>query len=302
MADKSRSRYDELHDRFDPIKTGKAGTRYERLAAMVLKALHERDVVVHDMSLRGDSTVPHQIDVSLQRDGKTRRMIVECKDFDLREGKVGLDIVRSFRSVLEDTGADEAVILTCVGYTREARIYAKAKGIKLAVLRSFEESDKVGRVQKIILNFHVRGAISLTIDMLAMDQANFDRFNGEMLAAGSGLGIHHDSPVYFVKSGERIQFNEFLTRRANEHGNGKTQGEYAMKLFPDGWQISVADGVPIDFSFADIRYFYANETEVSEITSDRVAELILADFSDTDLVIFDDQLRRHKIQTDGTVS
>lgn len=302
MADKSRSRYDRLHDRFDPIKTGKAGTRYERLAAMVLKALHKRDVVVHDMSLRGDSTVPHQIDVSLQRDGKARRMIVECKDFDLREGKVGLDIVRSFRSVVEDTGADEAVILTCVGYTREARIYAKAKGIKLAVLRTFEETDKVGRVQKIVLNIHVRGAISLAIDMLAMDQDNYDRFNDEMISAGLNFGLYSDSPVHFVKLGERIPFNLFLTMRANEHSDGKAQGEYAMRLLPDGWQISVAGGAPIDFCFIDIRYFYANETEVSEITSDRVAELILTDFADTDYVIFDDQLRRHKIGADGGVS
>ena len=302
MAVKPRSRYDELHDRFDPIKTGKAGTRYERLAAMVLKALHERDVVVHDISLRGDSTVPHQIDVSIQRDSESRRMIVECKDFDLREAKVGLDIVRSFRSVLEDTGADEAVIVTCVGYTREARIYAKAKGIKLAVLRSFEESDKAGRIQKITLNFQVRGTIRLEIDMLGMDQANHERFNAEMAAAGLASGVRQDSPVHFVKQSESIAFNEFLTMRANEHGEGKTQGEYAMRLRPDGWQISVAGGAPINFDFADIRYFYANETEVSEITSGRIAELILTDFVNTDLVIFDDQLHRHKIGEDGSVS
>ena len=233
MADRSRSRYDELHDRFDPIMTGKAGTRYERLAAMVLKSLHERDVVVHDMKLRGDSTVPHQIDVSIQRGGNTRRMIVECKDFDLREGKVGLDIVRSFRSVLEDTGADEAVILTCVGYTREARVYARAKGIKLAVLRTFEEADKAGRIQKIILDFHIKGAISLTIDELAMDQTNHDRFAAEMAAAGLQSGIHRDSPVHFVKSNEKVPFNEFLTARANEHGDGNAQGEYPMRLYPD---------------------------------------------------------------------
>ncbi|MGB3794738.1 MAG: restriction endonuclease, partial [Alteraurantiacibacter sp.] len=150
---------------------------------------------MHDIKLRGDSTVPHQIDVSIQRGANAKRMIIECKDFDLRDGKVGLDIVRSFRSVLEDTDADEAVILTCVGYTREARAYAKAKGIKLAVLRTFEEADKAGRLQKIVLNVHVQGAISLSIDKLAMDQANHDRFVAEMAAAGLKSGIHSDSPV-----------------------------------------------------------------------------------------------------------
>lgn len=104
----TRSRYDELHDRFDPIKTGKRGTRYERLAAKVLKALDSRDVVIQEMKFLGDSEVRHQIDVNIIRNGVDHRIIVECKDFDCRGAKVGLDIVRSFRSVVEDTNADEA--------------------------------------------------------------------------------------------------------------------------------------------------------------------------------------------------
>jgi hypothetical protein len=37
----ARSRYDELHDRFVTAATSKAGTRYERLAAIVLKILND---------------------------------------------------------------------------------------------------------------------------------------------------------------------------------------------------------------------------------------------------------------------
>ncbi len=72
---RARSRYDELHDRFDPIKTGKAGTRYERLTAMVLKALHRENVVIHDMRLIGDSEVKHQIDVHIEMNGADRQVI-----------------------------------------------------------------------------------------------------------------------------------------------------------------------------------------------------------------------------------
>ncbi len=66
----SRSRYDELHDKYEAILTTKSGTRYERLAAMVFKALHECNVVIHDVSLTGESEVPHQIDVH-----KLRRLL-----------------------------------------------------------------------------------------------------------------------------------------------------------------------------------------------------------------------------------
>ena len=102
-----RSRYDELHDRYNTILTTKGGTRYEILAAFVFKALEEQ-TVIHDLSLMGESEVAHQIDVLIERNGVKRRVLIECKDFDISGEKIGLDIIRNFRSVLEDTRGDEA--------------------------------------------------------------------------------------------------------------------------------------------------------------------------------------------------
>ena len=53
MANNSpcRSRCDELHDKYHQILTTKVGTRYERLAAMVYKALEDKNVIIHDLSL-----------------------------------------------------------------------------------------------------------------------------------------------------------------------------------------------------------------------------------------------------------
>lgn len=141
MAD---SRYDELHDRFFSTQSPKEGTRYERLAAVVLKSLSEQSVVIHDFRLRGDSTVKHQIDVLIEVGGMRKRTMIECKDFDKSGRLVGISVLRDFRSVVEDTNADEAFVLTCTGYTRPARKYAKAKGIKLAVMRVLEEKDWEG--------------------------------------------------------------------------------------------------------------------------------------------------------------
>lgn len=297
-----RSRYDELHDRFDPIKTGKAGTRYERLAAMVLKALDYRDVVVHDMRLTGDSTVPHQIDVTVQRGGVDRRILVECKDFDLREAKVNLDIVRSFRSVIEDTGVDDAIIVTCVGFTEPAKTFAKAKGIKLAILRTFEEADREGRLQKIILRMHVRGIVRLEVRQLGFDAASHARFNAELNAAGLTGDCGPDTPLHFVKDGETVQFNEFLHRRAHADAGDTFEGERVLRVEPDGWALSVAGGAPIAFDLMDLFYVMADETEISEITSDRIAELILSDLSGRDTIIYADQLKRYQVGPGGIVN
>jgi hypothetical protein len=91
----SRSRYDDLHDKYTSLLTSKAGTRYERLSAIVFKVLNENNVVIHDVRLLGDSEVSHQIDVRIEIDGRARRVILECKDFDLSGRKVGLDVVRN---------------------------------------------------------------------------------------------------------------------------------------------------------------------------------------------------------------
>lgn len=301
---RARSRYDELHDRFDPIKTRKAGTRYERLTAMVLKALNDRDVVIHDARLLGDSDVKHQIDVRIQQDGVDRHIIVECKDFDIAGDKVGLDIVRSFRSVVEDTDADEAIIVTCNDFTEDARKYAKAKGIKLAVLRTFEAADMAGRIQKIVHTITIRGAVSVDVEMLAFSDAGAQAsFARELTANGLGEVFGCDDPVFLVKGSERVQFNRFLTQAANADADAKGHpaGEWKMPLPADGWQLSVGNGPGIDFAGIVLGYTLVDESEVSEIVSDRLAELILTDLGTADLIIFADQLERHQIGPDGKV-
>jgi Restriction endonuclease len=139
---RSKSKYDELHDRFFTILSTKAGTRYERLAALVFKRLHEQHAVIHDFKLIGASKVKHQIDVLLEIDGKSRRVLVECKDFDKAGKPVGLGIIRNFWAVIEDTHADEAFVVTCTRYTPPARRYATAKGIKRV------RGCRLGRVHK----------------------------------------------------------------------------------------------------------------------------------------------------------
>jgi hypothetical protein len=220
-----RSKYDELHDRYHTLLSNKAGTRFERLAAMVFKILEDRNVVIHDLKLVGDSSVAHQIDVSIEVNGKRRRVIVECKDFDVSGDKVGLEILRSFRSVIEDTNADEGIILTCIGYTTEAQKYAKSKNIKLAVLREIQESDLEGVIKTIIVNLHVQSNKNHATTV-SMSQANHDLFTAECNRVGISGGIHSFQPVFFVRENERIQFTNFLSddvnkRRATKNSAGR---------------------------------------------------------------------------------
>lgn len=296
-----RSRYDELHDRFEPILTGKAGTRYERLAAMVWKILHEQNAVVHDVKVVGGSDVAHQIDVRMERGGEAIQTLLECKDFDVRGAPVGLSVMRDFRSVLEDTGMSEGIVVTCNSFTRDARKYAKAKGIKLVVLRIFEDVDMTGRIGKFIVNFHVAGVIDMAIDNLVLDEAGNKQLTAQLAAIGAASGINRDDEVFFVKDGVREHFITHLGARANGLAKGKGPGTWTDRVFPEGWSIQVGTNPPIPFDHIDLRYNYAKASETLEVTSKRVAELLVSGFGGADIIIYGDELERRQISDDGEV-
>lgn len=190
----SRSRYDELHDKYDAILTTKSGTRYERLAAMVFKALEESTAVIHDVSLLGESDVSHQIDVHVTIEGQSRRVLIECKDFDISGDKVGLPIVRNFWAVLDNTRANEGFIITCNGFTGDAAKYAKAKGIKLVVLRIHEEKDWEGYIKTVVVRLLALAPANPTMTVHVSDEAAIITLTQQNLSCTI---LERDRPVNF---------------------------------------------------------------------------------------------------------
>ena len=291
----ARSRYDELHDRYDAIRTTKAGTRYERLAAVVFKILEDRNVVIHDLKLVGDSSVAHQIDVSIGIDGKPRRVIIECKDFDLSGQKVGLDILRSFRSVIEDTNADEGIVLTCTGYTKDAQKYAKAKDIKLAVLREIQDEDLEGLIQTVVVDLHIQSNKNHATTV-SMPQASHDLFAAEAARLGIRGGIHSYDPVFFVRGTDRIRFTDFLSEEVNKRPATRNEsGRWEVTTPSDGWSLQVENGPPISFDSIITTYDVDTQSIPINVTSNRIAELIVTGLGDDDIIIFGDQIERRKI-------
>jgi len=291
------SKYDDLHDKYHTAVTKKQGDKYERLAALVLKILQEEALVIHDLKLTGsDPEVKHQIDVTVQySDRVTRRLIIECKDFDISGKSVGIGVVRNFRSVIEDTSADEGIIVTCNGFTRQARKYAKSKEIKLCILRTFEESDMQNRIEKIVVRFVVQSTLIERANVL-IDDENRTIFTNCLQSAGIGAGgvwIH--DPVYFVRDQEKEQFCDFLSSRIHQSELWTITESGKLAMPPNGWRLQVESGPYIEFTGIVVDVRQEEEEETLEVASKRVAELILSGFRDADLVIFGDQLERYEI-------
>jgi hypothetical protein len=289
------SRYDELHDKYHKILTTKAGTRYERLAAMVFKSLEEKNVVIHDLKLAGeDPKVKHQIDVTIDVDGQRKRWIVECKDFDIADEKVGLGIIRDFRSVLEDTKADEGIVITCAGFTEDATRYAKSKGIKLAVLRVVEQVDLAGYIAKVVVGILIQQPANPRANITISDKVS-QRYFEQLEAIGVKGGFRNTDPVFFVRNGETHHFNAFIAKRMNDAIRAAGPKALEITIPPDNWLIQIDKNAPIPFEGISISFGVDEELHKIEIVSNRVAELIVTGFGEADIIIFGDQIESRSI-------
>lgn len=299
----SRSQYDDLHDLYQSTKEKKAGTRYERLTALVLKSLEEQRVVVHDVKLIGETGVKHQIDVRVEVNGVARRVLVECKDFDVSGEKVGLDIARNFWAVVEDTKPTESMIITCTGFTQDAAAYCKAKGIKLVVLRRFTEKDWAGRIRTIVVNITAQMIDGVDFKFHIRNQEDGATLVGLLSKAGLPTrGVEKGSPVYLVlEDGQRHQFNEYMETKLNALPRDK-EGHFEHVVPLKDARLWVADlgSIPLDAVTMSVEVQHMSVQSVA--TSQKVAELIVAGLGDRDLVIFDETLKSFQIAENGEVT
>lgn len=289
------SKYDDLYEAYWNSDIKKSGTRYERLTAFVFKALHDNKTVIHDLKLLGESDVKHQIDVTIEENSIQKRILIECKDFDISGKKVGLGIVRDFWGVIDDVHPDEAIIVTCNGFTSEATKYAKSKGIKLAVLREFQPSDWEGRIQTICVTMHIMHITEPKVSMHLSSQQAVDKLAADMQAAGlGGYGVMKGQPVYLNLQDERTQFNDYIEKITNEHPRNQP-GPVQLKVDLNGSTIEVEHrgGIPIAGIVAEFEVQHAEE--YFEVTSDKIAKLILSDLSDSDLIVYEQDLVRLKV-------
>ena len=294
-----RSRYDELHDRYTAITTTKAGTRYERLAALMFKCLNDRHVIIHDLKLLGETGVAHQIDVQIEVDGRLRRLVVVCKDFDTSGEMVGLDIVRNFWAVMDDTKPDQGIIVTCNDFTEDARIYAKGKGIKLATLRLFREAGWENRVRiiEVLMNFFTTNTPSVQVHTGA-EQRRI-QLRGDLAAAGiDGSCVAEEGrPVSLIEHGKSKPLVECVRERVNGFPK-RAAGPAEVIIQSEGLKIQVGDREPISIDKVHLTFSVSVIQQRMEIGSHKIAELILEGFGDSDLVIFDDDLRRFRIDAE----
>jgi hypothetical protein len=131
---------DELHERIFGFTPPKAGTAYERLAAVMLAELGWESVK-HETKLRPEGRRAEQrLDVTATHpDGSIRRLLVECKDWNKDVGKGTMDALVGIRN---QAAFDAAMAVTTRGFTSGAVDVAVDEDIAMVILRKVRPDDK----------------------------------------------------------------------------------------------------------------------------------------------------------------
>jgi|LauGreDrversion4_2_1035121.scaffolds.fasta_scaffold02181_15 hypothetical protein len=291
----SNSVYDEIFDKYFDKKYTKAGTKYEVLAAMVVKHLIDSGKVIHDLKLLGQSDIKHQIDVVVEDEGSKKRILIECKDFDISENLVGLEIIRNFSAVVEDVKPDESFIFTCNNYTKDAIKFAKFKNIKLSILRNFTEID--GRIKKIILHFNFLSLSTPKAEIVINEEHHYKLSNDLSKEELNPTVLSKHQQLFLNTPSGRYQLNEYVEQVIRKYPIEK-EGPVQLKHKLDSCTLEVANrgGLPILGLIIDFEVF--QNTEIQEIVSDKIAELIISGFAENDIIIFDQDILKYDIDSD----
>ena len=294
---------DNIYDSHIIYEKLKAGTKYERLAAVVYKIFEEDDVVIHDLRLRGEGkAAEHQIDVTIEKEGNRKRILVECKDYD---DVVGIGIIRDFYGAVAQIKPDDAIVVTTEGFTKGAVKFAKDENIKLAILKEFNEEDWEGRLRRLVINMRMifMNTPHITSWLIA-DPSLLDQVNA---ALGSNLGNEQEADTtetyFYTENGDQAEtfqqvlhpiFNSFQ-RVAGQTTKGKYEFEKIRYIKLCGITVPVR-GFEYEFS--------SHESVITTVIDEgaKVATLLYKMLDGTiDTVIFDQQLEKWIFDEDGQV-
>ncbi|WP_437548640.1 restriction endonuclease [Sorangium sp. So ce367] len=154
------------------------GKAFERLVAAVQKAIGpDAQRIEWDRRLKAKSGVRRQIDVVVHVGNETTSALIalEAKD---RATPVSIGMVGNFYTAVDGVGATKGILVSRMGYTKDALLEAHYRNIDAYELRPVEEKDWEGHAREI--RFIVQAK------KLIYDQAEIVLANGERHPASPG--------------------------------------------------------------------------------------------------------------------
>lgn len=159
-----------------------------------------------DNKVQGKSGVKHQVDVLTEQDqgGLPFLTAIECK---FLKKKVTKDTVMKLRSIMDDSGISDGIIVSKMGYTKDTLIYAEHVGIKLVELReSGPESVNIG-----ILEIRIDSTLTCP-NIVSIDLGSISITNQDVIM-GMRCGYYGS---ILTPEGREIPFKKYLDAYIDE--------------------------------------------------------------------------------------
>ncbi len=145
---------------------------------------------------------------------------------------------------------------------------------------------------------HVLAITEPDVQMHFSDQTQLDKLTNDLSEAGiGGNGIWKGAPVYLNLENERIQFNEYVEKITNAHPRDNP-GPVQLRVSLKGQSIEIEKRGPIYMDGFVVDFEVVHGKEYLEVTSDKVAKLIISDLSSSDIIIYDEDLNALKVDNE----
>jgi hypothetical protein len=202
---------------------------FEGLAERIARDLHPDATVTLDDHLPGRFTEKkRQIDVSIRWTDTDREhlTVVQARD---RSRPADVNAVGEFIAVVEDVDASRGVMVCRSGFTKDAKTYARNKGIELYNLHDAESRD---------------WRLELTIPLLWIDLHPSAEFPCRIhLVKGEQLPLEDGFPVLHIPGGPRIHPADVFEQLWNERAIPDTPGvQHTIQSAPLSAPVLRVDG------------------------------------------------------------
>ena len=167
-------------------------------------------------------------------------------------------------------------MVTCKGFTKPAIQYAQAMGIKLAILREFEDSDWDGRVRTIKIDFVLVDVTEPCVELHLDSEQEIEELKKDLKSHDIDLTmLGKTQPVYLhlPQSGD-VQLNDFVEERMKDILE-RSEGPVHRHIATPGAAISVDEGHRHPVKGVTLEYEIRHITETTTVGGDKIGRLLL---------------------------
>jgi Restriction endonuclease len=221
---------DELHKQVFGFTPSKAGTAFERLAAVVLAGLGWENVK-HETKLQPQGRRAGQrLDITATHpDGAIERLLAECKDWNRDVGKGTMDALVGVR---DQANFDAAMAVTTKGFTRGAIDVAVDENIAMVVLREVRPDESF--VMSVEIQTVIWGSDWGNVQVLTDSNAN--------VSDGQPGDMSTEDRFLYIDGTPAESLREIFESRST----GRQEGVFDHEIrFEDGRLAPMATGHPI---------------------------------------------------------